>query len=181
MSCYAERGDANQTLELLETLKEYGLTPDANTYSFGIEALGKDLHRRKKTDDRSRVHRNLDLASSILTMMEEDGISPSADVVRNYVELLCLTEEISTATSVVDDFLSNGETKCVNNKTLYRVALANVEAGNLEEGKRLASLTSEVIPVLHRKIRSMEQRQLYVKQRGISTGKKSRKFKKHQS
>jgi pentatricopeptide repeat protein len=162
MSSYAERGDVSQAVGILQTLKEYGLKPNGDSYSFAVEALGKDIHRRKKVGDRAWVHKNIEIADSILTMMEEDSVSPSADVVRNYVELLCIANEVSTATSLVNDLLSNGQTGSVNSKTLYRVALGNIEAGNVEKAKELASLTSETIPVLHRKIRSKEQRLLHL-------------------
>ena len=91
--------------------------------------------------------------------MEEDGVPPSADVVRNYVELLCMGGELSTATALIEDCMTNDEMlSIVNNKALYRVALANAEAGNFDTAKKLASSTSETIPILHRKIRSKEQR-----------------------
>lgn len=162
MSSYAERGDTQETMNVLKIMKVHNLKPDGDSYSFAIESLGKDIHRRKKADDVPWVHKNLEIAASILTMMEEDNIVPSADVVRNYVELLCITNEVSTATSVVNDCLANGQRSSINNIILYRVAMANAEAGNIEMAKELASLTSETIPVLHRKIQSKEQRHLHL-------------------
>lgn len=159
MSAYAERGDVNETMRVLNSMKEHGFHANQDSYSFAMEALGKDLHRRKSTTDRSWVHKNIEIASSILTTMEEDGVPPSADVVRNYVELLCMGGELSTATALIEDCMTNDEMlSIVNNKALYRVALANAEAGNFDTAKKLASSTSEAIPILHRKIRSKEQR-----------------------
>ena len=124
-----------------------------------MEVLGKDLHRRKSTSDRSWVHKNIEIAGSILTTMEENGVAPSGDVVRNYVELLCMGGELTTATALIEDCLTNDKMNTiVNNKTLYRVAVANAEAGNIETAKKMANLTSETIEILHRKIRSKEQR-----------------------
>ena len=162
MSAYAERGDVFQALGLLEIMKEADASPNADSYSFALESLGKDIHRRKKSNDPAWLHKNIELSSSLLTQMEEDHVSPSSDVVRNYVELLCLTDEIDTANSVVDDFLGRGDTESVNNITLYRVALANADEGNFKKAKEMAALTSEHIPVLHRKIKSKEQRTLYL-------------------
>jgi pentatricopeptide repeat protein len=165
MSCYAERGDTEQALEILTIMENNNIKPDVDSYSFAIEVLGKNIHSRKKTDDSSYLHRSVEIAGSILTKMEQDGLFPSADVVRNYVELLCLVGEVETATSVVEDFLS-GRTDaahaCVNNKAIYRVAIANAEVGNIEKAKELAKQTSEDIPILHRKIRSSEQRWLHL-------------------
>jgi pentatricopeptide repeat protein len=158
MSSYAERGDVSQAVGILDTIRQYGLKPNVDSYSFAVEVLGKDIHRRKKANNSEWVNRNLDIADSILTMMERDGVAPSADVVRNYVELLCIANEVSTATAIVTDCLSNDQHHCVNSKTLYRVAMANAEAGNFEMAKELSALTSERIPVLHRKIHSKEQR-----------------------
>ena len=164
MSAYAERGDTNQTIGILDTIKELGMTPNGDSYSFAIEGLGKDIHRRKKMEDRAWVHKNIEIAANVLSMMEADGIAPTIDVVRNYVELLCMAGEVSTATSLVQDLLSDGQIDSINNKTLYRVALENAHAGDIETAKDLASMTSESIPVLHRKIRSKEQRLLHVKE-----------------
>jgi pentatricopeptide repeat protein len=159
MSSYAERGDVNETLGILDIISQHGLTPNQDSYSFAMEVLGKDLHRRKSTKDKAWVHKNIELASTLLTMMEKECIAPSADVVRNYVELLCMGNELGTATALIEDCLSTDKmTSIINNKTLYRVALSNAEAGNIDKAKELAARTSETIPVLHRKIRSKEQR-----------------------
>jgi pentatricopeptide repeat protein len=159
LSSYAERGDVNETRRVLEAMRKYGFTPNQDSYGFAMEVLGKDLHRRKSTKDKSWVHKNIEIAGSLLATMDEEKISPSADFVRNYVELLCLGSELGTATALIEDCLSTDEMKLVvNNKALYRVALENAEAGNIEIAKKFASSTSEKIPVLHRKIRSKEQR-----------------------
>lgn len=158
MSGFAERGDAGDAVGLLETIKKHGLKPNSDSFSFAVEALGKDLHRRKSVNDSAWVHKNVEIAGSILTMMEEETIPPSADVVRNYIELLCIAKEISTANSVVNDLISNGQSNIVSNKVLYRVALGNLEVGDVEKAKEMESLTSEVIPVFQRKIRSKAQR-----------------------
>jgi pentatricopeptide repeat protein len=157
LSSYAERGDVNETRRVLDAMRKYGFKP--NSYGFAMEVLGKDLHRRKSTKDTSWVHKNIEIAGSLLATMDEEEVSPSADFVRNYVELLCLGSELGTATALIEDCLSTDEMKLVvNNKALYRVALENAEAGNIEIAKKFASSTSEKIPVLHRKIRSKEQR-----------------------
>jgi pentatricopeptide repeat protein len=165
MSGYAERGHTEQALEMLKIMEENNIQPNEDSFSFAIEVLGKDIHRRSLMGDTSHVHRNLEFADLILTRMEEKGVEPSTFVVRQYVELLCQTGEIETATSVVDGCLSDDDNRAtiVCNKSLYRVALANADRGNFEKAKELAGKMSEEVPVLHRKIRSKEQRHIHVK------------------
>lgn len=159
MSAYAERGETEQTISILHTMKENGIQPNEDSYSFALEALGKDIHRRKLVGDRSYLHKNLEIASTILARMEEDAIAPSADILRNYIELLCLTKEVETATSIIEEFVADCSMVArINNKTIYRVAMANAQIGNMTKAKELAKKMSEYIPVLHRKIRSKEQR-----------------------
>lgn len=159
LSSYAERGDVNESRRVLDVMRAYDFKPNQDSYAFAMEALGKDLHRRKSAKDKSWVHKNIEMAGYLLATMDEEGVMPSAEFVRNYVELLCLSNELGTATELIEDCLSTEEMKSiVSNKALYRVALANAEAGHMEVAKKLASLTSEEIPVLRRKIRSKEQR-----------------------
>ncbi|KAG7353908.1 PPR: pentatricopeptide repeat domain containing protein [Nitzschia inconspicua] len=170
MSGYAERGDPEQALEILRIMGENGIQPNEDSFSFAIEVLGKDIHRRGLEGDQSHVLRNLETADLILTRMERDNILPSSFVIRQYVELLCQVGEVDTATSVVEDCLSSDceAELIVCNKSLYRVALANAEAGNCRKAKDLAGKMSEKVPVLGRKIQSKEQRHnhlLLVKQR----------------
>lgn len=164
MSSYAERGDVNEVLRVMQTIREFELKPNQDSYAFAMEVLGKDLHRRKSLKDKSLVHQNIEKASSLLASMEEEGVQPSADFVRNYVELLCMGNELNTATELIQDCLATDAMKSViSNKTLYRAAMAHADVGNMDMAKELAAQTSEVIPVLIRKIKSKEQRFLHLK------------------
>jgi pentatricopeptide repeat protein len=162
MSCYAERGDVSDVLFLLETLRSNNLSPDTNSYSFAIEVLGKNIHRWDKSSNPAMVQQNLDHADSILGMMENDGILPSRDLLRNYVELLCITGESDTANMVIEDMLSNAP-ESVCSKTLYRLAMANTDRGNFDRARYLASQITDEIPIVFKKIRSREQRFRHVK------------------
>ncbi|OEU15723.1 hypothetical protein FRACYDRAFT_136750, partial [Fragilariopsis cylindrus CCMP1102] len=160
MSSYAERGDPHDVAGILNVMIENDIKPNADSYSFVIEALGRDIKKRLKMDDHSYKQRNVEMADTILSMMEEDNIAPTTHVIRHYIELLCLAGEIETATSIVEDFLSSskdGNTR-VNNITIYRVAIENAILENYEVAKKLCSMTSEHISALHRKIASREQR-----------------------
>ena len=162
MSCYAERGDTFDVFGILDHMVLKGISPDCNSYSFAMEALGKCLHRRRQLDNPSRVQENLDLADRILSMMEVNHVLPSTDFVRNYVELLCLVGETKTADVLVDDMLKQiPDSVC--SKTLYRLAVANAEKGEFERAKQLASFITDHIPTLMTKIRSRQQRAHHVK------------------
>jgi pentatricopeptide repeat protein len=160
MSGYSERGDTEQAMEVLNLMKQFNIQPNEDSYSFALEVLGKEIHRKHLQDDPSHVHRSLETADLVLTKMEKDGINPSSFVVRQYVELLCQTKQVGTATALVEDCLSDEKNKdrLVCNKSLYRVALANAAVGNCQKAKELAGHMSEQIPLLRRIIHSKEQR-----------------------
>lgn len=158
MSSYAERGDVYDTLRILNIMQNHGIDADIRTYSFAVEVLGKNIHRWGKKDNPALVQENLDHADRVLGMMETSGIAPSRDLLRNYVELLCIADEIATANMVVDDLLSNAEKAPVCSKILYRVAMTNATIGDIRRARHLASFVSDDIPVLMKKIRSKEER-----------------------
>lgn len=165
MASYAERGDVEQALEMLKIMEENGIKANKDSYSFAIEVLGKSIHRRSLEGDFLDIQSNLEIADLILTRMEKDGVEPSSFLIRQYVELLCQTGDVDTATSVVESCSSptdRGGNGIVCNKSIYRVALANAEMGNYEKARELAGMMSEEVPILHRKIRSKEQRYQHV-------------------
>jgi pentatricopeptide repeat protein len=167
LSSYAERGDPKDTVEILDVMTENDIEPNADSYSFVIEALGRDIKRRLKTNDQDYIQRNISIANTVLSMMEGKGMAPNTHVIRNYVELLCLGGEIETATSIVEDYLSSTESSVrntVNNITIYRVASEHVTLGNCERAKALAEKMTERVPALHRRIKSKEQREQYIQE-----------------
>jgi len=162
MSCYSERGDTLDVFGILDHMVLKGISPDCNSYSFAMEALGKCIHRRRLHDKPSKIQENLDHADRILCMMEENHVLPSTDFVRNYVELLCLVGETKTADALVDDMLEQfPESVC--SKTLYKLAVTNAEQGEFERAKKLASRITDHIPTLMSKIRSRQQRARHLK------------------
>lgn len=167
LSAFAERGDVNHALSTLSSFETFGLKPNADSYSFAMEVLGKDVNRRKREYihrksnsfvGRAQLDTNIDAADEILTRMEGEGIDPNSDIIRNYVELLCLADEVTTATAVVNDLLQSKQKSVVNNKAIYRVAIANANLGNFEIARKLASVMTEPAPNLLRAIGSREQR-----------------------
>ena len=156
LSSYAERGDYYDVDANLQLMKEMGINPNEDSFSFAMEALGKHLLR---TDRKSRHTIQEDIlgnADNVLVQMEEYGISPNVHIVRNYIELLCLAGEVATATNVVNSCIETGSRSSVNNKTLYRVAMANVNDGNYDAAVYLSSLMTESMPVLDRKIQELK-------------------------
>lgn len=173
LSSHAERGDYHDVYANIQLMQDMEIIPNVDSFSFAMEALGKHLLRVDRNErQRQRQHhhhlhespqeRTLRLADNILEQMEELGIRPNTHVVRNYVELLCLAGEVSTATSVVNSCLDEkaGPARTVvNNKTLYRVAMANANEGNYRTALHLSSLMTEPMPVLERKLQQMEEQQ----------------------
>jgi pentatricopeptide repeat protein len=167
LSSYAERGDPRDAVEILELMAEKDIEPNADSFSFVIEALGRDIKKRLKTNDHDYIQRNISIANTVLSMMEGKGEAPNTHVIRNYVELLCLGGETETATSIVEDYLSSadrGVRNTLNNITIYRVASEHAALGNFERAKALAKQMTEFVPALHRRIRSKEQRSLYLQE-----------------
>ena len=167
LSGYAERGDPRDAVEILELMAENDIDPNADSYSFVIEALGRDIKKRLKSNDQDYIERNISIANTVLSMMEGKGMPPNTQVIRNYVELLCMGGEIDTASSIVEDYLRSDDLEfrnIVNNITIYRVVSEHTALGNFERAKALAEQMTEYVPALHRRIKSKEQRSLYLEQ-----------------
>jgi hypothetical protein len=153
----AERGDVDRTVFVLEEFARNDVEPNADTFSFAFEALGKNIARRTRNPaSKKMIESYLETADSFLTEMEERGIAPSHHIVREYVELLCLANEVETATAVVNETLTNGGV--VNNKTIYRVAMANSAVNNFAVARDLSLTASEPLPFLLDNIARAEQR-----------------------
>ena len=139
MSGAAERGDVDRVLTLLQEFGRSNVVPDAETFSFCFESLGKNLRQRSR-NPRTQDHLTACLvaAERFLTMMEERDIAPTHHIVREYVELLCLAGQVSTATSVVREVAT--VPGLLGSKTIYRVAMANAQANHIDVAKDVASL-----------------------------------------
>jgi hypothetical protein len=148
LSAAAERGDLNSMSFIVEEFSNLGLEMNADSYSFALEALGKHLSRSRKVDDpdESVVRDCLEKSSGLLSAMEESGVLPSPHIIREYVELLCQADEVETATEVVLDVLNDGGE--VNNKTIYKVAMACADAHNFAAARSLANHLCDSLPAL---------------------------------
>lgn len=153
----AERGDVDRTVFMLEEFDRSDVVQDADTYSFAFETLGKNIARRTRNPaSKEQIDSFLGMADSFLSAMEDRGIAPTHHIIREYVELLCLAGEVETATAVVTETLESKG--AVNNKTIYRVAMANVAAENLEVARELAMSASEPLSFLLQSIKEAENR-----------------------
>jgi hypothetical protein len=160
----AERGDIDRSLSLLDEFARNDVRPDADSYSYALEALGKHLSRRTRKPAGPDVEGQcLETAGSLLTMMEDQGVAPTHHVIREYVELLCRTGQVDVATGVVLDSMGlesadeeDGPMPLVSSKVIYRVATANLQQKKFDVARRLASCSSEPIPWLLRAIEKQE-------------------------
>lgn len=164
MSCYAERGDVMKVFDILRTIRLHNLKPDVNSYSFAMEVLGKEINKSQNSKDTLFVQKKLDDANKILDMMETDGITPSRDLTRNYIKLLCLADELDTAKLVVDDLMKVSPNS-VCSMALYQLVKANLDKGDLATSKELASRISDNMPDIQRMIRSYEERTRHTKKK----------------
>lgn len=193
MSAFAERGNVDRTLSLLDEFHKSDKRPNVDSFAFALESIGKATARmvkneklRMSAEKRSHVIESyLSMTDRVLTQMENESIEPSNHVIRNYVEFLCLADQVDTATGVVKDLLERqiereprNET-IVENKTILRVAVANAECGNFGLSRRLAASTSEHLPFMDSKIDKIEERLL--QNRGQSYDDNGREFQPSQS
>jgi hypothetical protein len=155
----AERGDIDRTMAILEDFSRNNMKPNDDSFSYALEALGKNLGRRTLTPPTvEMVDSCLAMADSLLSKMEESGISPTHHIIRDYVELLCHANEVETATSVIFEFLTHDG--LVNDKSLYRVALANAELKRFDVARELAGCSREPMPFLLDAIERIESEQI---------------------
>lgn len=157
MSFFAFRGDVTNVFHILQSMRSHKIKPDINSYSFAMEVLGKHILSLEKNPTPYQLQTNLDHARDILDDMEKDGILLSRDLLRNYIELLCVTGESAMANLVVDDMIRDSP-DVVCSKTLYRLIKESVDNGDFERARTLAALIRDDIPTIWNRIRRQEQR-----------------------
>jgi pentatricopeptide repeat protein len=153
LSAYAERGDVDRAMTLMGEFPHFNVEPDADSFSFALEALGKHLSRSPHPS-RPMIESCLDSVTFLLNSMEDKGIAPTPHVIRHYVELLCKAKDAETASSVVRAIMKVDG--LVNNMILYRVAKANAEVGRFDIAREMAAYANVPMPFLARKINRME-------------------------
>lgn len=170
LSGAAERGDIDRTIFILEgEFPRNNLNPNADSFSFAMETLGKHISRRTRNPAGPELMAScLDQATEFLNMMEENGIAPTQHIIRDYLELLCRANEVDTATEIILEELSTSSTSpivLVSTKAVHCVAMANAKLGNFEIAREIAALASTTntdetaLPFLSESITKEEQRQ----------------------
>jgi len=149
LSGAAERGDVDRVLSLWTEFECNGLVPDSESYSFVFESLGKFLRRKqqKRSNNSDEIDACITTADSFLAQMEEQGMSPSQHIIREYIELLCLVREVDTATAIVLETLQKGEDHLISDKTIYRVASANAKLHQFDVARKLAISRRDAEPI----------------------------------
>ena len=173
MAAHSWRGNVDRCMDLLDAFRDNGWSPDEDSFSYAMESVGKAskrltdnqklrLHPRKRE---ALVESYFEATEMILARLEEttskDGnpIEPSHHFIGNYVEFLCTLGETRTAGLVVQDFLKQDERigQLVDNKTLWRVAMAHAENGQYVMAREFAASTSEILPFMDVKIDRIEE------------------------
>ncbi|CAB9497020.1 expressed unknown protein [Seminavis robusta] len=171
LSAHAWRGNVDSCLSLLEMFQSQGWSPSIDSFTFVLESVGKAT--RRLVDDKLLINPNkkqyildsyLATVESILGQLEEtqddqgNPIALDKRFIRNYIEFLCLIDDVKTAGLVVIDFLEQTGRleQLVDNKTLLRVAVAHASKGDYDLARQFAASTSEVLPFIDAKIDKIE-------------------------
>lgn len=153
LSAYAERGNIRRTEASMSDFSYFGLEPNADSFSFAMEALGKHVFR-KNADDQL-IKTVIEQADALLSEIENREIGPTHHIIRAYAELLCLTDDTETATHLVRLLLKND--RLLDNKTIYRVAMANIARHRFDLARQLANSGTEPMPFLLDNIKKEEE------------------------
>ena len=156
LSAAAERGDLDQSVKIMNIVEQSKLPVDSETYCYAFEVLGKHVsfQLKRMRDTRELQAYVVSRAMDYLTVMEERDIALSPHLIREYVEMLCNSGEVETATQVVLDALECGT---VSNKTIYRIAMVNANRGSYDMARHLAGKGSEEMSFLLANIAKRER------------------------
>jgi hypothetical protein len=144
----AERGNSEYAFSVLtHDFGTHNLEPNADSFCFAIESLGKNALKERHTSHATEVINNILMkAEAILSIMESAGIVPTQHIIKEYTEVLCQTGQLETATEVVFD--TYNDLGSVSSKTVYRVAMANARAGRHEIAREIAKYSDLPVPFL---------------------------------
>jgi hypothetical protein len=158
LSCFAERGESDSAFHVLlnEFDKYDAIQPNADSYSFALESLGKHVLRSMRYSSGSDTKAHcIRRAEQLLNLMDQQNVIPTQHVIYEYVELLCQADQVETATDVVLD--TYREYGYVQSKIIYRVATANSKIGNHRMAYEIASLSDMDMPILFQNIKDNER------------------------
>lgn len=162
LSAAGEEGEVDLALKIMKIVQDNDLPADSDTFSYALESLGKHVGKGRRSRDVTELNSYaIGKAVDFLAMMEAREINPTHHVIRSYVELLCRAGDVETATAVVSDSLASDK-DAVDNKTLYKVSMANAERGQFDLARKIAGMGSEPMPFLLQRIQQIEEEELSV-------------------
>ncbi|KAL7572997.1 hypothetical protein ACA910_007494 [Epithemia clementina (nom. ined.)] len=169
LSALAERGMVGDLQVIMDVLRRYvedrrrhhdgvlldttRLHPNADTFSFLLEGLGKNLLlakeedpynselglRQKRVVDDKMIQWLVRTADAFLSEMEDVWqLEPTQHIIKEYVELLVLAGDLETATDMILNALDQGQVHLISSKALYRLSRANAQHGRTDIAQRLA-------------------------------------------
>jgi hypothetical protein len=168
LSAHAWHGSPKECLALLDLFHEKEWSPDIDSFTFALEAVGKSSKRivmseSLKKDPGKRKNLldwHLEIAEYILNQVEEtrdkqgNPIQLNKRFIRNYVEFLCLLDDHKTAGLVAIDFMEQAGRleQIVDNKTLLCIAVAHAKKGDFDLARQFVASFSERLPFVDIKI-----------------------------
>jgi pentatricopeptide repeat protein len=160
LSACAERGDLGRAINLYLDFENYGLRPNADTFSFIFETLGKHMRGNTHKRPRGQAYHERSTAALIVTAesfierMEKHGVAATKELLHNYVEFLLCSNQLDKATSMVLDAVSSDI--FLHSKTLYAVAMKNAKIQRFAIARQIANCETVVSRQLMRNIEREE-------------------------
>jgi hypothetical protein len=159
LASIAFRGEAENSIQFLDDMRFYGVTPNIDSYTYTLEALGRYVarhnHFQQRKRDRNVLQKHIQWADDCITAIESHRLVPSDHFIRAYAAFLSSVGELDTANNVILDSIRSGIS--VSDQTIYLLATRNIEMNNIFGAKALASLLEDSDPVLARKISDVER------------------------
>lgn len=155
MSACAECGDVERTFSVLfDDFPRYNIEPNEDSFSFAMEALAVNARAQEAAFDKKSL---LEAAEDLLDMMSARNVAVDRHVFHEYIRVLLNSGDLETATASTFDVIGTKAFE-VDNKTI--VILINslcVASGSFDLARQLASLTTEPLPFLLKKIDRYER------------------------
>ena len=140
---FGMRKDLDSAFNIFDDFFRYGIRPDANTFSFLMEALYLDTKERfsAKAPDSvpDEVEDVLGAIEIVLNSMRAAGVEKSSHLIHEHVRLLCVVGKVEEAKIVLDEAIAN-RTR-VSMGSIVSTAMSFARSGNFEMARTVAGLT----------------------------------------
>jgi hypothetical protein len=161
LSAAAELGDVDRAFATFDDFDLYEVEPNADTYSFLLEALSVSVSFRvQKSEEQRKLDApgRMDAASAILSLMEENEVRMCQHCIEHYARLLYNVGRLDAATEFLLDSLERGDP--VSNRIIIVMSKHNAMAGNIEVARLLVTKTTEPFGHLEHRITEIEKQLL---------------------